>query len=170
MKWIILLICFHISDLKKIDRINYIAAHKDIAVAEMHRKGIPASIKLAQAIHESRSGRSSLALSSNNHFGIKCKTYWKGKTHFHKDDEFNDDGVLIPSCFRAYEKVIDSYVDHSNFLSQHSHYAGLFLLSRDDYKSWATGLQKSGYATDPDYAQKLIYIIEKEGLSKYDKM
>jgi len=169
VKWIVLLVCVYISDSKDVTT-NYVSAYKDIAIAEMHRKNIPASIKLAQAIHESQNGESKLARSSNNHFGIKCKTYWKGNTYFHKDDDLDMNGKLVPSCFRAYERVLESYVDHSNFLTRSSHYASLFLLSRYDYKGWAYGLQKCGYATDPEYAKKLIRIIEKEGLIEYDYM
>ena len=167
MKWILLLICTYISDTKSI-KTNYIAVYKDIAIAEMHRMKIPASIKLAQAIHESQSGQSHLARNSNNHFGIKCKEYWKGYTYFHKDDDLDAKGNLIKSCFRAYGEVIESYVDHSNFLVNSTHYAVLFQLSKYDYKGWAYGLQKCGYATDPNYAEKLIKIIENEGLARYD--
>ena len=157
---------FHGNNYKQ----SYIDHHKDIAIAEMHRQGIPASIKLAQAIHESQSGKSKLATHSNNHFGIKCKNYWKGGTYFHKDDDFDSQGTLIKSCFRAYDRVLDSYVDHSNFLKQSSHYVELFFLSKYDYVSWAKGLQKCGYATDPNYAEKLINIIESNQLFEYDYM
>ena len=169
MKWIILLICTYISDSKNI-KTSYVSVHKDIAIAEMHRMNIPASVKLAQAIHESSSGSSVVARNSNNHFGIKCKSYWKGNTYFHKDDDLNRKGQLIPSCFRAYNEVIESYVDHSNFLVNSSHYAPLFQLSKYDYKGWAHGLQKCGYATDPNYAEKIIEIIEKENLTRFDYM
>ena len=151
-------------------RMTYIETYADIAVIEMHRKGVPASIKLAQAILESSSGTSSFAVASNNHFGIKCKSYWQGKTFHHKDDDLDATGKLIPSCFRSYDRVLDSYVDHSNFLYYSDHYAPLFTLSRYDYKAWARGLQKQGYATDPNYADKLIKIIENEGLTKYDHL
>ena len=168
MKWILLLIFMYISDVDDIKRDVYIQNHKELAIVEMHRKGIPASIKLAQAILESGSGTSTFALSTNNHFGIKCKNYWKGSTFYHNDDDYNVKGELIKSCFRSYERVLESYVDHSNFLAERSHYTGLFLLARDDYKGWARGLQKYGYATDKQYAEKLISIIEKEDLSQYD--
>lgn len=168
MKWILILVCIYVSDIDDIKRDVYIENHKELAVVEMHRRGIPASIKLAQAILESGSGTSSFALSTNNHFGIKCKSYWKGNTYYHNDDDYNSEGRLIKSCFRSYERVIDSYVDHSNFLSERSHYAKLFLLPREDYVAWARGLQKYGYATDKKYAEKLISIIEKEGLTQYD--
>ena len=147
---------------------NYIDAYKDIAVIEMHRTGIPASITLAQALHESNKGTSDLALSANNHFGIKCKKYWKGSTFYHKDDDRNRAGILIESCFRSYETVIDSYVDHSNFLKLGSNYQGLFTLSRGDYVGWAYGLKRAGYATDPLYAEKLIKYIKEFNLTEYD--
>ncbi len=147
---------------------DYIAAYKDIAVIEMQRTGVPASIKLAQALLESNSGLSSFAQNSKNHFGIKCKTYWRGKTFYHQDDDRDKQGKLLESCFRAYERVIDSYVDHSNFLKYSSHYQHLFSLAKTDYISWAKGLKQSGYATDPLYDEKLIKLIEKHQLYTYD--
>lgn len=147
---------------------NYIDTYKDIAVLEMHRTGIPASITLAQALHESAKGTSSLAVSAKNHFGIKCKKYWKGSTYYHKDDDRNKAGVLIESCFRSYETVTDSYVDHSNFLKFGENYQGLFTLHMKDYKGWAYGLKRAGYATDPLYAEKLIKNIEEFNLTAYD--
>ncbi len=147
---------------------SYIDTYKDIAIIEMHRTGVPASITLAQAIHESQSGTSSLAFNSNNHFGIKCKSYWRGRSYYHKDDDLDRKGRLIESCFRAYDAVTDSYIDHSNFLKHSSHYQGLFLLSRTDYTGWAYGLKECGYATDKRYAQKLIKTIKKYNLSVYD--
>lgn len=151
-------------------RESYIDQYKELAIIEMKRAQIPASIKLSQAILESQSGQSGFSKKSNNHFGIKCKSYWKGKTFFHKDDDKNAGGVLIESCFRSYNNVIESYVDHSNFLMRSSHYKHLFKISRIDYKSWAYGLQSAGYATDPEYANKLVLIIEKHGLYVYDQM
>lgn len=148
--------------------LNYIDQYKEIAIIEMHRSGVPASITMAQALHESQYGRSDLARQANNHFGIKCKKYWKGRTYFHKDDDRDTSGNLINSCFRSYENVFDSYIDHSNFLSQTTHYQHLFNYSRKDYISWAHGLKKSGYATDPNYAYKLIKFIEKYNLSELD--
>lgn len=148
--------------------INYIDQYKDLAVAEMYRSGIPASIILAQGILESSNGNSRLASGSNNHFGIKCKSYWKGKTYYHKDDDFDDKGKLTDSCFRAYETVIDSYVDHSNFLMYTAHYSVLFQYDRTDYFNWATGLKSCGYATDKAYAQKLIDKIELYDLHTFD--
>lgn len=169
MKLILLLACLFMSESENA-RSTYIESYKDLAIVEMHRKGIPASIKLAQAILESQSGMSRFAQSSNNHFGIKCKSYWKGGKYYHEDDDYDEKGKLLESCFRSYDRVMDSYIDHSNFLYNTSHYTGLFLIDKYDYKSWAKGLQKCGYATDPNYAKKLISIIEKEGLEKYDYM
>jgi len=148
--------------------ISYIDQYKEIAVAEMYRSGIPASIILAQGICESGNGLSELAMNSNNHFGIKCKSYWKGNTYFHKDDDYNDKGILTESCFRAYNEVIDSYVDHSNFLMYTSHYSVLFQYERTDYVNWAHGLKACGYATDKAYAQKLIDKIQLYDLHSFD--
>ena len=145
----------------------YLNNYKEIAVAEMYRTGIPASIKLAQGMHESAYGKSSLAEEANNHFGIKCKSYWKGSTYYHKDDDYKN-GQLIKSCFRSYDSDLDSYVDHSNFLKYTAHYAHLFNLERTDYKAWARGLKSSGYATDKMYAEKIIRKIEKYNLHVFD--
>ena len=147
---------------------NYIDTYKDLAVVEMHRSGIPASIKLAQGLLESNSGKSALAVRANNHFGIKCKRYWTGQTYYHKDDDFDKAGRLVESCFRAYNDPIDSFVDHSNFLTNTKHYGELFNYDRTDYRSWAIGLKKCGYATDPSYANKLIRKIEQYKLYRYD--
>lgn len=147
---------------------NYIATYKQLAVVEMHRTGVPASITLAQALHESDKGRSDLALNANNHFGIKCKKYWKGSTFYHKDDDTDSRGQLIDSCFRSYDHVMDSYVDHSNFLKYGGNYQGLFTLSIMDYMGWAHGLKRAGYATDPHYADKLIRYIRDHKLYLLD--
>jgi len=148
--------------------ISYIDQYKDIAVAEMYRSGIPASIILAQGIHESANGHSRLAKESNNHFGIKCKSYWKGQTYYHKDDDYDNQGNLTDSCFRAYNEVIDSYIDHSNFLMYTAHYSVLFQYDRTDYVAWANGLKSCGYATDKAYAQKLIDKINLYNLHHFD--
>ncbi|MDA9773595.1 glucosaminidase domain-containing protein [Saprospiraceae bacterium] len=148
--------------------LSYIDIYKDIAVAEMYRSGIPASIILAQGILESSSGNSNLAENSNNHFGIKCKSYWTGLTYYHKDDDLDDKGKLMDSCFRAYGSVIDSYVDHSNFLMYTAHYSVLFQYDRTDYVSWAHGLKSCGYATDKRYSQKLIDKINDYDLHSFD--
>lgn len=134
----------------------------------MYRTKIPASITMAQALHESNKGTSALATSANNHFGIKCKKYWKGGTYYHEDDDLDERGKLIESCFRSYDAAIDSYVDHSNFLKYGGNYQGLFMLSPKDHIGWAYGLKRAGYATDPLYAEKLIKIIKEYGLERLD--
>jgi LysM repeat protein len=139
----------------------YIEQYKTIAVAEMKRSGIPASITLAQGLHESGNGNSYLAKNTNNHFGIKCHETWTGKTFKYTDDAPNE-------CFRVYDKVEDSYVDHSDFLRNRPRYAGLFLLPKNDYKNWAYGLKKAGYATNPKYPEIIIKIIEDNELYKLD--
>jgi len=144
----------------------YINQYKDVAVSEMHRVGIPASIKLAQGLLESDWGRSNLATEANNHFGIKCGNNWTGGSFFKEDDDYQN-GKLINSCFRKYNDALQSYIDHSTFLSK-PRYSDLFEFDRRDYKSWAKGLRKAGYATDRRYPQKLITIIEKYDLAKYD--
>ena len=147
---------------------DYIESYKELAIVEMYRTGIPASITLAQGLHESHYGTSKLATEANNHFGIKCKSYWTGKTYFHKDDDLNKRGQLIESCFRAYDSDIDSYIDRSNFLMQTDRYSVLFEYDKTDYVSWAYGLKNCGYATDDMYSEKLIEKIEKYNLSVYD--
>ncbi|WP_052597651.1 glucosaminidase domain-containing protein [Aureispira sp. CCB-QB1] len=142
---------------------EYISKYKDIAIQEMERSGIPASITLAQGIHESAYGNSRLAKSANNHFGIKCTSDWEGKKEYKWDDEARK------SCFRVYVSADDSYVDHTDFLLNRKHYAFLFDYDRSDYKRWAKGLKKAGYATDPKYPDKLIKTIEKYKLAEYDK-
>ena len=140
---------------------DYINTYADIAVKEMHAYKIPASITLAQGILESGSGRSVLAIKSNNHFGIKCHKGWKGNSVSHDDDE-------IGECFRKYKHPETSYEDHSKFLTSRSRYASLFKLDLRDYKGWAYGLKRAGYATDSRYPRKLIAIIEKYNLQAYD--
>ena len=147
---------------------DYIEAYKELAIVEMYRTGIPASITLAQGLHESNYGQSKLATEANNHFGIKCKNYWTGKTYYFKDDDFNNKGQIVESCFRAYETDIDSYIDRSNFLAQTDRYGMLFEFEKTDYKAWAYGLKVCGYATDENYAQKLINKIEKYNLYIFD--
>lgn len=146
---------------------NYIEKYKDIAIREMHRSGIPASITLAQGILESSWGNGSLALKANNHFGIKCKGYWTGPTFYIEDDDFKN-GKLIKSCFRAYDNAEDSYVDHTDFLVNSPRYQKLFSYHHTEYKKWAHGLKKCGYATDKRYAYKLIRSIEKYNLDQFD--
>jgi flagellum-specific peptidoglycan hydrolase FlgJ len=140
---------------------QYINEYKEDAVREMHEDGIPASITLAQGVLESNSGNSPLAISANNHFGIKCQKEWDGPT-FIQDDDAKDE------CFRKYETVFDSYADHSKFLKSRPRYAFLFQLDIADYKGWALGLKAAGYATDPTYATRLIKIIEDNALYNLD--
>lgn len=142
---------------------QYIEMYKDLAIAEMYRTGVPASIKLAQGILESESGNGNLVKRSNNHFGIKCKSYWEGERVYHDDDERGE-------CFRKYDDPKDSYRDHSDFLRNSERYATLFKLKKTDYKGWAHGLKKAGYATNPRYAQILIWQIDKYNLHQYDLM
>lgn len=142
-------------------RTEYVDTYKDVAIDKMNTYGIPASITLAQGILESGCGGSDLAVKANNHFGIKCHKEWTGKTFRMDDDEKNE-------CFRKYDDPADSYRDHSLFLTSRERYADLFTLKKTDYKGWAHGLKKAGYATNPQYAQLLIKIIEEENLHQYD--
>ena len=140
---------------------DYIKKYRELAVEEMKKYHIPASITLAQGLLESGAGQSALARKSNNHFGIKCGSDWYGKTVSHDDDARGE-------CFRAYKHPKDSYEDHSKFLAGRPRYASLFKLNITDYKGWARGLKKAGYATNPRYADQLIGIIELYELYKYD--
>jgi len=133
----------------------------------MYDSKIPASIILAQGMIESDCGRSVLASKANNHFGIKCKT-WSGATFFKFDDDKDQHGKLVKSCFRVYNDSHQSYKDHSRFLMKSDRYQGLFVYRSSDYKSWANGLQACGYATDKTYSKKLINTIEKYQLYIYD--
>ncbi|MEI8109362.1 MAG: glucosaminidase domain-containing protein [Chitinophagia bacterium] len=139
---------------------SYIQQYKDLAISEMQRTGVPAAIKLAQAILESQSGRSKLATTANNHFGIKCKTEWTGNKTYQDDDERGE-------CFRVYRSVEESYKDHSDFLRNRPYYTSLFSLNPSDLKGWAYGLKKAGYATNPSYPQRLLSIIEDYKLDQY---
>ena len=141
-------------------RTDYILKYKDAAISQMQSSGIPASITLAQACLESGFGTSRLAREGNNHFGIKCHDYRGRKMYV--DDDIKDD------CFRVYDRVEDSFQDHSDFLRFRSRYAFLFDLDPTDYKGWAYGLKAAGYATDPQYAVRLIDLIERYGLQQYD--
>lgn len=147
---------------KLISKEEYIDTWSPVAVNQMIESGIPASITLAQGILESGSGNSELARKGNNHFGIKCHG-WEGATMFIDDDKKDE-------CFRVYESAEQSFIDHSAFLKQYDRYAFLFTYESDDYKSWAKGLKKAGYATNPEYPQRLIKIIEDLGLDKYDEI
>ena len=142
-------------------REEYVDKYKHIAIEHMERYGIPASITLAQGILESDSGNSNLARRSNNHFGIKCKSDWKGDRVYHDDDARNE-------CFRKYDTVEESYEDHAEFLDQSPRYDSLFAYSSSDYRSWARGLKAAGYATASDYAQRLVRIIEEGKLYLFD--
>lgn len=140
---------------------RYIAKYSSIAISEMQRSGIPASITLAQGMLESRYGLSSMATDGNNHFGIKCHRDWKGKKMYYDDDAPQE-------CFRVYRSAEESFRDHSDFLRYWDRYKPLFELDPTDYKGWAHGLKKAGYATDPAYATKLIKIIEQYKLYRFD--
>jgi LysM repeat protein len=139
---------------------NYINKYKDLAISEMQRTGVPASITLAQGITETLAGTSDLVLASNNHFGIKCKDNWTGETVRHDDDSRQE-------CFRKYSTPEDSYKDHSNFLKGSGRYAALFNLDPTNYSAWAWGLKKAGYATNPRYPQIIIKLIEDYRLQDY---
>ena len=159
----------HVKKLQKSNKslnkysLQYIKKYAPIAVSEMHKYNVPASITLAQGILESGNGRSQLASKSNNHFGIKCHTGWKGAKVYHDDDEKGE-------CFRKYKYVESSYEDHSQFLSGRRRYASLFALRKTDYKGWSKGLKKAGYATDKNYPKKLIKIIETYELYEFDEI
>lgn len=140
----------------------YIDKYKDLAISEMLKYNIPASITLAQGLLESGAGMSELARNGNNHFGIKCHD-WLGDTTYHDDDDEQE-------CFRAYRDAYESFEDHSKFLARQPRYKKLFSLKRNDYKGWAHGLKSCGYATNPNYAKKLIGIIELYKLHKYDNV
>jgi LysM repeat protein len=149
----------HLSAQSSVVR-QYIETYKEIAIEEMKRTGIPASITLAQGIHETGAGKSDLVQRSNNHFGIKCKTEWQGERVYHDDDARGE-------CFRKYENPFDSYRDHSDFLKNRPYYASLFTLDPMDYEAWAYGLKKAGYATNPKYPQILIKLIRDYNLQDY---
>ncbi len=140
---------------------QYIEKYADIAVQEMLRSGVPASITLAQGILESGAGQSRLATEGNNHFGIKCHKGWTGRTIRHDDDARNE-------CFRVYDDAEESFRDHSDFLRYRDRYKFLFDLERTDYEGWAYGLRQAGYATDPKYPSKLIKYIEDYNLARFD--
>lgn len=147
---------------QKITPEQYVAEYKKLAVSEMKRAGVPASITLAQGILETESGNSDLLSRSNNHFGIKCKSSWTGDSVKHDDDAKGE-------CFRAYSCAADSYRDHSDFLKSNTRYSSLFQLDPSDYRGWAYGLKKAGYATNPRYPDILIKNIEMYNLQQYDQ-
>ncbi|HYK76881.1 MAG TPA: glucosaminidase domain-containing protein [Daejeonella sp.] len=140
---------------------DYINRYKHIAISEMNKSGIPASIKLAQGLLESGNGNSTLAREANNHFGIKCNSEWKGPTILRDDDKVDD-------CFRVYQTAEESFRDHTEFLKR-KRYAALFELDKNDYQGWARGLKEAGYATNPRYPELLISLIERYNLNQFDK-
>lgn len=153
----------HVAFAQNATIIQYINTYKFIAIKEMQRSGVPASIKLAQGILETQAGQSDLVQRSNNHFGIKCKTAWSGDKVYHDDDERGE-------CFRAYATSEESYKDHSDFLKRSTRYAFLFDLNPEDYEGWAKGLKKAGYATNPRYSQQVIKYIEDYNLNLYTQI
>lgn len=160
-KLLLILFLIPLINLAQSRRQVYIDTYKDIAIREMKIYNIPASITLAQGILESGDGQSRLATKANNHFGIKCHSDWKGKRVYHDDDKKGE-------CFRKYKHAEESFRDHSEFLTTRSRYAFLFELDRTDYKGWAKGLQKAGYATSNTYSRMLIRLIEENNLHEYD--
>ena len=158
--YIYLLVIAQATNAQRLTTEQYISKYKDIAISEMKRMGIPAAITLAQGILESETGNSDLVIRSNNHFGIKCKNTWTGAVVYHDDDATGE-------CFRSYTSAEDSYRDHSNFLRGSQRYASLFNLDASDYKAWAYGLKKAGYATNPQYPAILIKNIEQYNLQQY---
>lgn len=155
-----LLLPVHGQSSKQTSRDSYVRTYSELAMKEMARVGIPASITLAQGCLESNNGNSRLALKGNNHFGIKCHE-WTGRKIYHDDDARNE-------CFRSYDSPYESYIDHSEFLTTKTRYASLFELKPHDYRGWAKGLKKAGYATASNYATLLIQIIEDNELYRYD--
>lgn len=158
----ILFVLLSFASVSQMSRQEYISRWQLLAIEEMNRSGIPASITLAQGILESGNGNSELSTKSNNHFGIKCKKGWKGKKVYYNDDAKNE-------CFRKYRTVEDSYKDHTNFLMANPRYSSLFELKNTDYKEWAKGLKKAGYATAHNYDKHLIRIIEENKLHRLDE-
>lgn len=157
------LFAFCITNAQRTTPEEYINKYREAAIAEMKRSGVPASITLAQGLLETENGNSDLLQRSNNHFGIKCRTDWKGESVRHTDDAPNE-------CFRKYNSAKESYADHSDFLRGSIRYSALFSLDSYDYKGWAYGLKKAGYATNPRYPLILISNIEKYELYQYDKI
>ncbi|MBV8255677.1 MAG: glucosaminidase domain-containing protein [Chitinophaga sp.] len=165
VKKFLLVVSFLIStammaEAQKMTTQQYIATYKQLAIEEQKRTGVPAAITLAQGVVETQSGNGTLCLQSNNHFGIKCKNNWTGKTIRYDDDEAQE-------CFRVYETARESYRDHSDFLRNNPRYSFLFQFDGDDYKSWAYGLKQAGYATNKTYPQQLIKVIEDNNLQRY---
>jgi LysM repeat protein len=164
MNKLVLIIIFSINFRAIAQRISpeeYIETYKVAAIAEMKRSGVPASVTLSQGLLETENGNSDLVKKSNNHFGIKCKSDWTGESVRHTDDAPNE-------CFRKYPSAAESYKDHSDYLKTSARYASLFQLAPSDYKGWAFGLKRAGYATNPRYPQIVISNIEKYNLQQYD--
>jgi len=161
LKWVLILMMVATATFAGSDQEEYIKKYKQVAIREMKLHGVPASITLAQGILESGSGNSYLATKANNHFGIKCHQDWDGKRVYKDDDKKNE-------CFRAYRDPDESFRDHSLFLKNRSRYAFLFEESPTDYKAWAKGLKKAGYATNKKYPELLIDLIERYKLHQYD--
>ncbi len=168
---LVLIVCSNLSltafgysqpDSNRLSPEEYISTFRDAAIADMKQTGVPASITLAQGMYESDNGNSPLAKEAKNHFGIKCHKEWNGPTFHQDDDEKNE-------CFRKYKTVQESYEDHSYFLRSRDRYNFLFDLKITDYKGWAHGLKKAGYATNPGYADKIIELIERYKLQEYDE-
>ena len=159
---LLLFLILNLTNQAQISREQYIQKYQLLAIEEMGRSGIPASIKMAQAILESGNGNSQLARKSNNHFGIKCKSNWAGQKVYHDDDEKDE-------CFRKYKSVEESYIDHTNFLMGNPRYAFLFTLPPNDYKGWAKGLKDAGYATARNYDRSLVKIVEDNQLYRLDE-
>lgn len=151
------------------EKAAWIERFAPLAIEDMVTYGIPASVKLAQCIVESNWGQSRLAREANNYFGIKCKSWWDGETIALEDDDYDAEGRLVPSCFRKYESAEASFRDHTWFLLQ-DRYQELFRLDIGDYRGWAEGLQRMGYATNPRYAELLIRTIETYDLQRYDAL
>ena len=152
--------CIGIAQTISVETASYINQFKNIAMQEQIRTGVPAAIKLGQAILESQTGKSRLATEAYNHFGIKCKTEWRGPKIYHNDDSNGE-------CFRVYDNAEASYIDHSNFLKTRTHYSFLFKLDVRDFTSWAFGLKQAGYATNPNYPAQLIKAINDYDLAQY---
>ena len=160
---VVTLTCGLVAGAQNLTPDQYIEQYKDLAISEMKRMGVPAAITLAQGLLETESGNSDLLRRSNNHFGIKCKSNWSGNGVSHDDDALGE-------CFRTYKNAEESYRDHSNFLRGNDRYAFLFRLDPADYKAWAYGLKKAGYATNPKYPAVLIKNIEQYNLQQYSDM
>jgi LysM repeat protein len=158
---LIFLILIVFETYSQITATDYIEKYSKIAVKEMKRNGIPASITLSQGMLESANGNSTLATEANNHFGIKCHSSWKGPKIYKDDDQEQE-------CFRKYKSVEESFIDHSEFLTKQKRYALLFEIKTTNYKDWAKGLKQAGYATNPQYPERLIYIIEENKLYQFD--